>query len=102
MNSIHLALEGAGRVLFAGLLFGAGLPVVYAMALRALTLGAPTVDGDGGPSAWRPRPLGRLLAAVLVAVVIAGVALGLVLIVASGIGTEISFEGILPTIVDKN
>ena len=76
MNSIELALQGAGRVLLAGLLFGAGLPVVYALAMRALTL-------------------------LLIAVLVGAVVLGLVMIVATGFGKTVSFEHLIPSIVDK-
>ena len=101
MNSIQLAIEGAARVLFAGLLFGAGLPVVYAVALRALTIGSTTsVDADGAIRV-RPSVLGRVLAALLVAVVIGGIVLGLMIIVASGLGKTVSFEHLIPTFVDK-
>lgn len=98
MNSLTLALEGAGKVLVAGLVFGAGLPVVYALAMRALALGATPAHGDTPP---RHTPLGRALATVLVAVIVVGVLLGLVLIVASGFGKAVSFENIVPVIVDK-
>ncbi|HMM96595.1 hypothetical protein [Phycicoccus sp.] len=97
MRSIELALEGAGRVLVAGLLFGAGLPVVYAVAMRALTLGAVD-DGDGRV---RYSPLGRTVAGLLVAVIVVGVLVGLLLIVAGGFGKAVSFEHVIPTIVDK-
>jgi hypothetical protein len=101
MTSIELALQGAGRVLFAGLFFGAGLPVVYALALRALTIGATTsVDAEGGITV-RPAIGGRILSGLLVAVVVGGVALGLAMIVASGMGKTVSFEHIIPTFVDK-
>ena len=101
MRSIELALQGAGRVLFAGLIFGAGLPVIYALAMRALTIGATSVPGADGAVTYRPSPLGRVLSVLLIAVVLGGVVLGLVLIVASGFGRAVSFEHIIPTIVDK-
>ena len=40
MNNIELVLQGASKVLFAGLVFGAGLPFIYAVALRVLTIGS--------------------------------------------------------------
>lgn len=97
MRSIQLALEGAGNVLIVGLLFGAGLPVIYALAMRALVVGADEAP-DGSV---RYSPLGRAVAGLLVAVIVAGVVLGLVLIVASGFGKAVSFEHVFPTIVDK-
>ncbi|MBT9255037.1 hypothetical protein KMZ32_08040 [Phycicoccus sp. MAQZ13P-2] len=97
MRSIQLALEGAGNVLVVGLLFGAGLPVIYALAMRALVVGADEAP-DGSV---RYSPLGRVLAGLLVAIIVGGVVLGLVLIVASGFGKAVSFEHVFPTIVDK-
>ncbi|QKE82595.1 hypothetical protein [Arthrobacter sp. NEB 688] len=97
MRSLQLALQGAADVLVVGLLFGAGLPVIYALAMRALVVGAEEAP-DGSV---RYSSLGRLLAGLLVAVILGGVVLGLVLIVASGFGKAVSFEHVLPTIVDK-
>ncbi len=102
MRSLELALQGAGKVLVAGLLFGAGLPVVYALAMRALTLGGTGSEGAAGDHAPAGHStLGRVLAALLVLVVVGGVAVGLLLIVAGGFGKAVSFEHVLPTIVDK-
>lgn len=101
MNTIELVIQGAGKVLLAGLVFGAGLPVIYAVALRVLTMGATTYAGPDGDVHSTPRISARLFAALLIAVVIGGVVLGLVLIVASGFGKAVSFEHIIPTIVDK-
>ena len=101
MNTVKLLLEGAGEVLVAGLVFGAGLPVVYALALRVLTLGATSYAGPDGDIHSTPRMSSRLFSGVLIAVVVAGVLLGLMIIVATGFGKEVSFENIYPTIVDK-
>jgi hypothetical protein len=101
VNSIELAFEGAWRVLIAGLLFGAGIPVVYALALRALTIGATTTVSAEGDIRVRPSLRGRLLSALLVAVVVGGVALGLMIILAAGMGKTVTFEHLIPTFVDK-
>jgi formate/nitrite transporter FocA (FNT family) len=101
VNSIELALQGAGRVLFAGLVFGAGLPVVYALAMRALTINSTTVAEADGAIHYRPSVLGRVLSVLLLAVIVGGVVLGLVMIVASGFGKTVSFEHLIPTIVDE-
>jgi hypothetical protein len=101
MNSIELALKGAYDVLVAGLIFGAGLPVLYALALRALTIGSTTVVDPDGTVRYRRSLVGRGLAVVLVAVVIGGVLAGLLLIVASGFGKTVSFDGLVPVVTDK-
>ena len=54
----------------AGLVFGAGLPAIYALGIRALAYGD---GGDAEVSHARPHPVGRLLAYLCFAVVIAGV-----------------------------
>lgn len=101
MNTISLALSGASKVLMAGLTFGVGLPVIYAIAMRALTLGAATDVGPDGKAVLRPTALGKGLAALLMLFIIGAVALGITIIVASGMGKVVSFEHIIPILVDK-
>jgi len=101
VNTEKLLLEGAGEVLVAGLVFGAGLPVVYALALRVLTLGATSYAGPDGDIHSTPRMSSRLFSGVLIAVVVAGVLLGLMIIVATGFGKEVTFDTIYPTLTDK-
>lgn len=101
MRSLELALLGAGKVLVAGLVFGAGLPVVYALAMRALTLGSTSTTRADGSVRRHQSVMARVLAAVLVLVVLGAIVLGLLLIVASGFGKAVSFEHVIPTIVDK-
>lgn len=98
MNNLTFAAEGALRVLVAGLLFGAGLPAVYALGIRALAYGT---GGDAEVSHEPPHRVGRVLAYLAFAIVVAGVLLGLSVIVVSGLGMELSFDGGVPTIVDK-
>jgi hypothetical protein len=97
MHNVTFALEGALRVLIAGLVFGAGLPAVYALGIRAMAYGD---GGDAEVSHARPHPVGRVLAYLCFAIVIGGVALGLTVIVASGFGMEVVFDP-FPTLVEK-
>lgn len=101
MRSIELAIEGGGKVLLAGLLFGAGLPIVYALGMRLLTVGATETTTADGSAAMRYTPLGKALAALLLAVVVGAVVLGITLIAASGFGKAVSFEHVIPVIVEK-
>lgn len=101
MNTIQLALKGASDVLLAGLVFGVGLPVVYALGMRVLTVGASAEVGPDGQTRLRPTALGRTLMVLLMAFIIGGVALGISIIVASGMGKVVSFEHVIPTFVDK-
>jgi len=94
MHNFGFALDGAWRVLAAGLLLGAGLPLLFALGVRSLAAGS----GAGGSA---PRPAGTALAWVLFLVVIALILMGITFIVASGFGKTLSFEHVFPTIVDK-
>ncbi len=40
IDNLQFAFDGAWRVLLAGLVFGAGLPVVFALGIRSLRLGS--------------------------------------------------------------
>lgn len=91
MHNFGFALEGGWQVLLVGLLLGAGLPVLFAVGIRA--------TAHGG--AVSPRPVGRALGIMCFAVVVLGVALGIAFIVAGGLGKELTFEHVYPTIRDK-
>ena len=101
MTTLQLLFEGASEVFVAGLVFGAGLPFVYAIALRVLTIGSTAYADPSGEIHSTPRMSSRLFSGVLIAVVVAGIVVGMMIIVATGFGKEVSFEDIYPTIVDK-
>ncbi|MEV4642266.1 hypothetical protein AB0J80_33445 [Actinoplanes sp. NPDC049548] len=94
MHNLGFALEGAWKVLAAGLVLGAGLPALFGLGIRALAYGA---GGDAG----KGSPAGIVLGWVLFAIVLLGVALGITFIVASGFGKALSFAHVFPTLVDK-
>ena len=103
MHNLGFALDGAWRVLAAGLALGAGLPLLFALGIRSLAYGA---GGDAevhesGVSGPTPRPIGTALGYALFAIVAIGVLLGITFIVASGFGKALSFEHFWPAIVDK-
>jgi hypothetical protein len=93
MHNVGFALDGAWRVLLAGLILGAGLPVLFALGIRSLAW------ADAGEVT---RPAGRVAGYGLFAVVVLGVLLGITFIVATGFGKALSFEHIYPTIVAKH
>lgn len=97
MHNLDLALQGAWKVLLAGLVLGAGLPLLFALGIRSMAYGA----GRDTEAAARPHPAGMVVGYLLFAVVLLGVALGITFIVASGFGKALSFAHIYPTIVDK-
>ena len=64
----------AGRVLLVGLLFGAGLPALFAIGMRLQSAGTGEVDGEA-PGTRRPvlTVAGWILFGIVIAVVLAGV-----------------------------
>jgi hypothetical protein len=99
MHNVSFALEGATKVLMAGLLLGAGLPMIFALGIRSLAFGT---GGAAEVDHGRPHPVGKLLAGLCFAVVLVGVGLGITFIVASGFGMKLSFEHIYPVLVPKS
>jgi hypothetical protein len=99
MHNLGFAIDGAWQVLIAGLVLGAGLPILFALGIRSLAwgAGATTVSDVPGPA----RPLGTVLGYALFAVVVVGVLLGLTFIVASGFGYKLEFSHIYPTLIQK-
>ena len=103
MHNLGFAVEGAWQVLAVGLILGAGLPTLFALGIRSLAYGA---GGDAevhesGVTGPTPHPIGTVLGWVLFAIVLLVVVLGITFIVASGFGKALSFEHIIPTLVDK-
>jgi hypothetical protein len=103
MHNLGFALDGAWKVLLAGLLLGAGLPTLFALGIRSLAWGAGGdaevhESGVTGPS---PHRIGTVVGWLLFLIVLAGVVLGITFIVAGGFGKALSFEHIYPTIVNK-
>lgn len=102
---VRMAGEAIWKVLLASVILGAGLPAIFALGIRSLAWGtgaAATVDGGTATSASGPRgsgnPLGRVIAGILFLAVAYAIAAGLVFIVASGQGKDISFSHVIPTI----
>lgn len=93
MGQLWAALDAAWRVLLIGLVFGAGLPALFAFGVRALAWGT---GGEAGISesgvALKPHPAGRVVAYAIFAFVILLVLSGIGFIVAHGLGWSISFN----------
>jgi hypothetical protein len=104
MHNLQFALEGAWKVLLAGLVLGAGLPLVFALGVRSLAYGAggeAEVHESGvvGPT---PHPVGTVVGWLCFLVVLLGVALGITYVVVTGFGNALSFSHVYPTIVVKH
>lgn len=90
-----------GQVLLVSLVLGAGLPVLFGLGLRASAWGAGgDAEEHAAGAAPRPHPLGRVLAVLCFALAVAGVVLGITVVVASGLGYEVSLGG-GPLLVEK-
>ncbi|GAB4013472.1 hypothetical protein [Nocardioides ultimimeridianus] len=99
---LRFAAEALWKVLVAGLVLGAGLPAVFAVGIRGLAMagdGGTAADGEVGS---RPNPLGNVLAAVMFLVVAYGIVAGLLFIIASGQGKDLTFDHIVPWIEPKS
>jgi hypothetical protein len=101
-----LFLHDMWKILLYSLLLGAGLPVLYAVGVRASAVGSVAADGAETAASTvavrRRRLLGRAAAGVCFAVVLVGIGLGLAYIVASGHGEQLSFQQGYPTFVPKS
>lgn len=105
-----LFLHDIWKVLVYSLILGAGLPVLYAVGVRASAWGAVTAEGteaaDAGAAtsagARRRRVAGRTVSVLCFAIVLTGIGLGLAYIWASGHGDQLSFEHTYPTFVPKS
>ena len=81
MGAIFLkAFESLWQVLAAGLVLGAGLPVLFALGIRVLGSGR-TLATDGATYTSGPTGAGRAGSTVLFAVCVAAVLFGIVVIV---------------------
>jgi hypothetical protein len=101
MHNLQFALGGAWKVLLAGLVLGAGLPVLFALGIRSLAYGAggEAEVHESGVTAPTPRPIGTVVGWLCFTIVLLGAVLGIVYVVATGSGYALSFAHVYPTIV---
>nr|WP_202130152.1 hypothetical protein [Rathayibacter iranicus] len=93
---LPLFLSAAAQIALVAVLLGAGLPVLFAVGVRSFAVaGAP--DASSG----LPAPVLRGIGVVCFALVVAAVALGLSIIIGTGLGQSVSFEHVIPTFVPK-
>ena len=92
-----LFLAAAGQVALVAVLLGAGLPALFAIGVRSFA-----AAGDSAPTERSiPAPLMRTLGVACFVLVIAAVAIGLSIIIATGLGQTVSFEHVFPTFTPK-
>jgi hypothetical protein len=93
-----LFVQAAWKVAVVGLLFGAGLPAVFAIGVRLSA--AATTDGEHATRAARAGY--RTLGALCYAVAALAVGLGITVIATAGFGMTVSFQHVYPTLVPKS
>jgi TRAP-type mannitol/chloroaromatic compound transport system permease large subunit len=99
MSQILLALQGGAQVLFAAILLGAGLPVIFSLGMRALAFGS---GGSAEIAAdMKPHPVGKALAGLCFGVVVVSILVGIAWIVGTGMGYSLVFDHLLPTFRKK-
>lgn len=97
-ENLGFALSGAWQVLVVGLLLGAGLPMLFALGVRGL---AAAAGGRAEAEPARPQAWGWPVAIVCFGIVAAAIIIGILVIVAPGFGMSVSFEHVIPTLVEK-
>lgn len=68
------------QVTVVALVLGAGLPAIYSLGMKALTIGRP-ISADGHDIRGKASPLGLTLAGICFAVVIGAVIFGILVII---------------------
>jgi len=96
--NLGFALDSGWQVLLVALVLGAGLPMVFALGIRALAWGTGG-EAERTPGG-RPHAAGRIAAAACFAVVVLAVAVGITVVVSSGLGKTVSFSQGYPTLED--
>jgi len=97
-EDMRLAGEAIWKVLLWSVILGAGLPALFALGVRSLAWGT---GGDAEVSHAGGNATGKVIAGVLFLVVLYCVAAGIVFIIATGQGNDISFAHVIPTIKEK-
>lgn len=100
-DTVRVSLEGTWTLFRDGLILGAGLPVLFALGVR-LWSGRQSVGADGTVTEHPPALGMKILAWLCFAIVLLGVIAGIEIIVAAGMGKQVSFQHIFPTIVEKD
>lgn len=94
----QLFLNALGEVTLVALIVGAGLPALFSVGIRALAYGS---GGDAEVSHEAGHPVGKVVAYLCFALVLACIALGIAIVVSSGLGYKVSFDHVFPTFVKK-
>lgn len=103
MQNLVFALDAAWKVLIIGILLGAGLPALFAVGIRSLAWGTAHQTSDSAASGpVQTHPAGKVIAYLCFAVVLAAIAVGILIVVSSGLGMKVDFSHGFPTLVSKS
>lgn len=95
---LQLFLNAVLQILLVGLLVGAGLPALFSLGIKAMAYGA---GGDAEISHEAGHPIGTVLGYLCFALVLAVIAMGISIVVSSGLGYKVSFQHVFPTFTKK-
>ncbi|MBW3085525.1 hypothetical protein KEM60_01725 [Austwickia sp. TVS 96-490-7B] len=95
---LGLLATAAGKVLMVSIVVGAGLPALFAAGVRAMAYG---VGDEAEVGHGSPHPIGKILGIAIFAVVLFAICSGIAIVVASGLGMQVSFEYVIPTFIPK-
>ena len=101
----HLFIEAAWKVAVYGVILGVGLPAIFAIGVRSTVLANHAHEGPAstiGVTSSQPPTVNRVVGIVCFVVVVAAVAIGIAIILAAGLGKEVSFEHVYPTFQPKS
>ena len=97
----NLFFDAASRVAIAGLIFGAGLPALFAFGVRSTVLASGAGDKVGVRTSLPPH-INRAIGIICFALVLLGLIVGILIIVGAGLGKELTFDHFVPTLQDKS
>ena len=91
MDIITTAANAAWKVFLIGVLFGVGLPTIFAIGLRSLSVGTVT-SADGNSVSGKTSPAGLAVAYASFAVVIASIVIGVLFLTKASIKHYLGIE----------
>ncbi|MDN5563249.1 hypothetical protein EDD41_2826 [Luteococcus japonicus] len=94
----ELFLNAVLQILLVGLLVGAGLPALFSLGIKAMAYGA---GGDAEISHEAGHPVGTVVGYLCFVLVLVAIAMGISIVVSSGLGYKVSFQHVFPNFTKK-
>lgn len=98
MHILSLFFSAIFQVLLVGLIVGAGLPALFSIGIKSLAHGT---GGDAELSHEAGHPIGKVVAYFCFALVLASIAMGIAIVVSSGLGYKVDFSHVIPAFEKK-